>query len=97
MVQSWELFHTDYYQKHHCKTMKPKLSHGKFTWSQLHSSLEMKLYLHNFEARYSSQLPWNWSSQTIAIEPPMKEQPYVKHKIQNYSITSVHSTYERIS
>jgi len=28
------------------------------------------MYLHNFETRYSSQFPWDWPSQMIAIEPP---------------------------
>jgi hypothetical protein len=39
--------------------------------------MEIKLHLHNFETRYSSQLPWNWPGQTIAIKPPMEAQPCV--------------------
>jgi hypothetical protein len=80
-VQWLELFHTDHYQKHHWRTMKSKLSHWILAWSKLHSSMEIKLYLHNFETRYSSQLPWNWSGQTIAIESPMKAQPCVNRYI----------------
>jgi hypothetical protein len=42
--------------------------------SEPHTILQVDVYLHNFEIRYARQFPWDWTSQTIAIEPPADAQ-----------------------
>jgi hypothetical protein len=53
--------------------------------SERHTILQVDVYLHNFEIRYARQFPWDWTSQTIAIEPPADAQTCKRGTSENSS------------